>query len=103
MQILQSRSGKRRSPWRRRLAWILVLLLAAAGWLGWQPAHDALSLKYRMWKQRHALAQAHEFLQKQDLPDAEIALHVAMVEAKISSSRRVIRSSTSCCAARALA
>jgi hypothetical protein len=79
MLILQSRSGKRRQVWFRRLAWIVVPVLAAAVWLAYQPVHDALSLKYRMWKQRHALAQAHEFLANHDTADAQVALRVAIV------------------------
>jgi predicted Zn-dependent protease len=79
MLILQSRSGRRRHVWLRRLPWILVPVLAIAAWLAYQPLHDALSLRYRLWKQRHALAQAHEFLDKHDAPDAEIALRVAIV------------------------
>jgi hypothetical protein len=47
--------------------------------LAYAPAHEALSLRYRTWKQKHALAQAHEFLEKHDVPDAEVALRVALV------------------------
>jgi len=80
MLILQSRSEKRRQPaWRRRLLWIVAAVIVAGAVLAYAPAHEALSLRYRTWKQKHALAQAHEFLEKHDVPDAEVALRVALV------------------------
>jgi hypothetical protein len=79
MLILQSRTERRRPVWRRRLPWITVPVLVAAAVLGWGPARDAASLRYHLWKQQHALAQARDFMDKHDVPDAEVALRVAVI------------------------
>jgi len=79
MLILQSRSEKRRPAWQRRLPWVLLPILAAAAWLGYAPARDAFLFRYHAWKQQHALAQARQFIDQHDAPDAEVALRVAIV------------------------
>lgn len=75
MQLLQSRRSVKKSARRRRLAvWCIVGLVLAAGWMFRDPALQ----RYRSWKQQRALAQARDFIEKRDAPNAQLALDVAL-------------------------
>jgi len=74
MQLLQSRTGKRRfSKWVRRLL-VVALLVAAFGlWKG----YEYLQPRYLLWKQERALNQAKDFIARHDAANAQVALEVA--------------------------
>jgi hypothetical protein len=77
MQLLNNRRVKRkRSRWQK-LGWVIALAVIVIGtWKAWEAGLP----RYRLWKQRHALAQAREFIEKKDAPNAQLALEVAMRE-----------------------
>lgn len=74
MQLIESRRISRRSKWRRRGAIIAVVVLGLGAWLAYRPAVDF----YKRHKQQRALAQAKEFIEKRDAPNAQLALEVAI-------------------------
>jgi len=75
MQLLESRHLKRRRPrWVKLIAFVSIIVVGAAGWKAWKAAQP----RYLQWKQQRALAQAKEFMEKRDAPNAQLALDVAL-------------------------
>jgi hypothetical protein len=74
MQLMQSTRSIRGRRKKRFLVWALVLALLGSGFL----VKDVVRARYLAWKQRHALAQAREFIAKRDAPSAQLALDVAL-------------------------
>lgn len=75
MQLLESRHLKRRRPaWVKFVLLVAFAALAVGGWKAWEKARP----RYLHWKQQRALAQAKEFIEKRDAPNAQLALDVAL-------------------------
>jgi hypothetical protein len=74
MQIISVRKVSRRIIWYRRMAVFLLAAGSVGVWLAYEPAGQ----RYRAWKQRNALAQARQYLDKKDLPNAKLALDIAL-------------------------
>lgn len=77
MLVLQSRRNRHRRKWVFRSG---VLALVIAGFAAWHFSGPAIG-QYRLWKQRRALRQARDFIDKHDAADAQVALEVAFSSA----------------------
>lgn len=75
MSLLQlSRKKKHRSKWAPTVKLVVVAMILFAGWKALGPVKQ----HYRSWKQQRALAQAKEFIEKNDPRNAQIALELAL-------------------------
>lgn len=74
MQLFESRRTSRSRRWWKRAALLAVALVVLGAWLGYRPAVEF----YKQRKQQRALAQAKEFIEKRDAPNAQLALEVAI-------------------------